>query len=208
MTRTVSIVEDDSAALLAKALLTYFEKSNFSIPFQERILPSTMKYAESVQRGYSVCTEVLVRKDHITAGPVSQEGLSLEKPKIASLSPDYLEIPTLCLEDILRDENNLLDTLDDTLDVKPFEKTESLVNIASASHTNTLMTSNDPLSSSRLHQFKISQILDSDDAIVDSLLTNLIEERILPTVSQISSESQYQWASTTPLSEAEYEALR
>lgn len=193
---------DESIAHLSDKLRNYVNKMDASIPFDEHILPSGLKYVESVQLGQSRCHEDLDQLLTTKVETIVHE-IPITKPNISPLvsSDNDQETPVLTLEDILKDEYILLDGLE-----KPFEESETAASVETLNIIPATAEARQ-LSISSIDRMKSFPIVDDDDDTVDSLLINL-QAPIPPSPPIMSGDSHYQWASTTPLSEAEYEALR
>jgi hypothetical protein len=176
----------------SRSLLSCLD-SNFPPPTFPSHKPPNMKYIESVLGCRAHSNEILDNSprsaSHSATIPIEMAG----HPK--SSFDQTQEVPTLSLEDILSEHDIPEEDLVPTPSCAPVDEEASLVVSKS-------------LQLSSFEEMKTSKSVSYEDDLVESLLSEGGAARYLPESRTLNSGSQYQWASTAPLSEAEYEALR
>jgi hypothetical protein len=181
-------------------LLAYIEQrgsSSFPLP---SFSPPHLKYLESIHSGAAISDEVLEATSQTSSVTKSHpiDSLRRDPPAIVAPASNIQVMPTLSLEEILK-ENDIPEV------AFAMEPPSSAV----ARETKQAVSSWVPTrASSSPKETNPAELLPEDDFLESLLSETKVSSQYLPVAKTVQLDSQYQWASTTPLSEAEYEALR
>jgi hypothetical protein len=166
--------------------------NNSSTPSLRSHKPPNMKYSESVLGSRTVSNEILEDSPRSLAPTTAPTESADHLPKLSF--DQAQEVPALSLEEILSERDIPEEDLVPASTLRFPEEGSDAVS--------------SPLQVSLFEEMKVGEGVSSEDDLLESLLSGGGAARYLPASRPLASESQYQWASTVPLSEAEYEALR
>jgi hypothetical protein len=199
-----SSLPDDCSSLIesSQRLLAYIEKRESSLVLPS-FSPPNLKYLESIRSGASTSDEVLeVTNPTSSASRSTPTDLRPNHPPPSTPADNLFQVvPSLSLEDILK-ENDIPEEFFAT------EPPSTAAATREPARTQRSVSSLRPTVTSPVKEINHEQPLPEDDLLESLLSESRDSARYLPVAKAAQSDSQYQWASTTPLSEAEYEALR